>query len=176
MTSATNDCSEFPLPTFSRPFTEGVAEYIRDLMYKQLPPKFGAEPCPRVAMARAAGDLGHYHALLADALRAQSFTVEEATILVDACRGWWVTAPKKAVCLWQEVEAYIAISQVESGDLVIPPWKRMFVLRLQRLSALEAMAVVRAAQRVQSLPPDMDAFAALAAVGLVTAESERAAA
>jgi hypothetical protein len=52
--------------------------------------------------------------------------------------------------------------------------ERLLVLRLQRLSALEAMAVVRAAQRFRSLPPDLDIFSALTAVGLVTAESERA--
>jgi hypothetical protein len=145
-------------------------------MFKVLPPNFGAEPCPTTAMMRAVEDLEHYHALLADALRTQAFTEEEATILVDVCRGWLVTRPSDAVCLWQEVEAYIAISQVESGDVFIPAWTRVFVQRLQRLSALEAMAVVRAAQRVRSLPPNLDGFIVLAAVGLVRAESERAAA
>ena len=145
-------------------------------MLKEVPPNFGAEPCPTTATMRAVEDLEHYHALLADALRTQDFTEEQATLLVDVCRAWWVTAPTDAVCLWQEVEAYIANSQVESGDVYVPAWKRVFVQRLQRLSALEATAVVRAAQRLRSLPPNLDVFSSLTAVGLVTAEPERASA
>jgi hypothetical protein len=144
-------------------------------MHKEIPPKFGAEPCPTTAAMRAVEDLKNYHALLADALRAQAFTEEQAKLLVDVCRGWLVTAPWEAVCLWQEVDDYFAISQAESGDVFDPAWKRVFVKRLKRLSALEAMAVVRAAQRVRSLPPNLDVFSALSALGLVTAESERAA-
>lgn len=176
MMSATNGSSQYSLPdSSSQSFPQGVAARIRDLMLKEVPPNFGEKPCPTTATMRAVEDLEHYHALLADALRMQDFTEEQATLLVDVCRGWWVTAPSDAVCLWQEVEAYIAISQVESGAVFVPAWKRAFVQRLQRLSALEAMAAVRAAQRVRSLPPDLDVFSALIAVGLVTAEADRAA-
>lgn len=173
MMSATNGSSQYSLPD-SWSFPQGVAAHIRDLMLKEVPPNFGAEPCPTTATMRAVEDLEHYHELLADALRAQDFSEEQATLLGHVCRDWLVTAPSDAVCLWQEVEAYIAISQVESGDVHVPIWKRMFVWRLRRLSALEALSVIRAAQRVRSLPPDLDVFSALTAVGLVTAESERA--
>ena len=174
MMSATNGSSRYSVPdSSSQSFPQGVAAHIRDLMLKEVPPIFGEEPCPTTATMRAVEDLEHYHELLAAALRAQTFSEAEATLLVDVCRGWMVT-PLDAICLWQEVDDYLAISQVESGVVFDPAWKRVFVQRLQRLSALEAMAVVRAAQRYRSLPPDLEVFSALTALGLAMTESATA--
>jgi hypothetical protein len=175
MMSASSGSSQYFLPDSSaRSFPQGVAAHIHDLMLKEVPPKFGEEPCLTTATMRAVEDLEHYHELKADALRAQTFSEKEATILVDVCRGWLATTPWEAICLWHEVDDYLGISQVESGVVFDPAWERNFVERLQRLSALEAWAVVRAAQRFRSLPPDLDTFSALTAIGLITAESERA--
>ncbi len=146
-------------------------------MLKEVPPKFGEEPCLTTATMRAVEDLEHYHELLADALRAQTFTEYEATILVDVCRGWLVNGPSDATCLWHEVDLYLAALRGEAGDFFyVPAWQREFVARLQGLSALESVAVIRAAQRLRSLPTDKSINAALIAVGLIKAASEGAAA
>ena len=114
----------------------------------------------------AVGDLEHYHALMVDALRAQTFTVQEATILVDVCRGWLVTSPDDAACLWQEVEMYFAIGTSMSAYMGPTTASASdFVVRLKRLTPMEAHAVVRAAKRAFAMGSDLPT--SLAVSGLV---------
>lgn len=152
----------------------GVTRHIRDVMNRELPPQHGQRLSCAVATTRAIDDLEHYHRLMADALREQQFTEDEASLLVSVCQDWFVCCPWEASRLWHELNDYLEIQEFETGDdTARPRWQRALVERLRNLSPLQALAVVRAAQRVWSLPPQLPLSTALIAVGLFNPEPQQ---
>lgn len=151
----------------------GITHLIRDLMVKELPSLDGEQLTGATAIMRAIHDLEQFHGLMADALRAQRFHEDEALLIVAVCFDWLVGSPSEASNLWHRMHDYLEMHEDECGEgTPSPKWHVERVERLRRLSPLEALAVVRAAQRVWSLPQGFCVSTALIAVGLLTPEPD----
>jgi hypothetical protein len=150
-----------------------VSAHIRDLMHQALPPRHGEEREASQAIVLAVQDLQTYHFFLADAIRSLRFTEQEAALIVDVCRGWSACDPWTASGLSQALHDYLASEEADAPDeSPTGGWRRELVEYLRLVSPLEALAVVRAVQRLESISPDETPSTALAAVGLIAPKYE----
>lgn len=175
-TPAFNSDDDFALHGREYQLPPGVARYIRDLMVAEVPPPYGQRLSTVEAIRYAVRDLEQYHGLMAEALLAQRFDEDQAVLLVAVCQDWLICCPSEARRLWTKVRDYFAMAQCDCDDeAACAKWQLDLLERLRLLSPLEALAVVRAAQRVWSLSPSLPVSTALVAVDLVNPDAHQSA-
>lgn len=145
-----------------------VARRLFDLMVEKDSGPRGKMLSVTAAVSQAVEELEQYHEFLAEALRPLSFTYEEAFYLVDVSRYWWVSSPWEIAPLWQEVEDNFVPLSSSSNT----PWQLEFVQRLKRLTTLEALAVMRAAQRIRWCTREDELCEMVVDVGLVKLDQD----
>lgn len=148
----------------------GVARRLFDLMVEKDSGPRGRVLSVTAAVAQAVEELEQYHEFLAEALRPLSFSYEEAFFLVHVSRYYWVSNSWEITPLWQEIEDNLVSPPSSSGDV---SWEFEFVQRLKRLTTLEALAVMRAAQRIRWCTQEDEPCDMVVDVGLVKPAQDR---
>ena len=118
----------------------------------------------------AVKDITRFHWLVDTALAGITLSVLETTVVIDACRGWWISGsenPEHVLGLWMEVDEALALNEdVGNWGLDKVDGARL-VAKLRALSPLETLSLLVAIERFWALPQEDDYTARLTAAGFV---------